>query len=270
MRHTDLVHDSQVLDMGLLALKPYFDPNGVIERIPAIDTLIERMSVLDFIRQQTYYSDPRRAVTQILRGLVNYQFLTRWTYGDGTKRNKKSPTTRAFLITPKGRDRLKELNSPIAPVQTSRPSLAVETIPEPVAEPVPNGNVMARVEQEAATIQPLMEKHDSLIEDLAAYEDFLGDNENQSTQADADLIKINSQIKELQKEQARIITLLEEAVGHRKEAEKKIGALQQERESFLREIRDTSEKIARLKEQIRTILYPNTPNSSAEKSAPGA
>jgi len=264
--HKDLVHNQDVLDMGLLALQPYFDGNGTIERVPAIDVLIDKLHMLDYIRQQDYYKDARRATSQILRGLANYQFLTRWTYGEG--KGRKSPTTRAFILTPKGRERLASLHAPISvPEPAHRPTLATETV-EPSTEPAqPNGNLMATVEAQAEALKPLMDEHDGLNEDIDAYEEFLDDNQRQQQENDATRTKIKTQIEELKQEQQRLAKLMADAEKQRAAAEQKAQTLQKEQESYSREKKETVEKVAALKARIRSILYPEEDQRKSELGA---
>ena len=263
-RHTDLIHNQDVLDKGLLALQPYFDPNGTIERIPAIDMLVERLDILDFIRQQEYYKDARRAVSQILRGLVNQQFLTRWTYG-GVKGRKA--TTRAFIITPKGRDRLAQLQSPIPAPAQPRPALAAETVTEHPTHL--DSNLLAKVEREAEAIKPLMDEHDSLNEDIAAYDEFLNESRRQLAAIEPERRKINSQMEELTREMDRITGLIENASKQRAELVRREAKLVQEMESYAQEKKFAVEKVASLKERIRLILYRDTPHQGVEKSELG-
>ena len=272
-RHTDLVHNQEILDRGLMALRPYFDGNGTIERIPAIDVLVEKMDVVNFIHNQDYYKDARRAVSQILRGLVNHQFLTRWTYGEG--RGTKSPTTRAFLITPKGRERLAQLNTPITTPSQPRPAIAAETI-EPMTSKDheekhhQNGNLLAKVEEEAEALTPLMDEHDGLNEDIAAYDEFLDDNQRQMAEIEAEQQKIKTRMDKLSKEMDRLTRLLEEDAKKKASLTLREAKLAQEMESYVREKRAAVEKVAALKEKIRTILYKRPPQSDHGKSDLGA
>jgi hypothetical protein len=269
IKHYDLVHNQNILDMGLLALQPYFDPNGVIERVPAIDILIDRMEVTAFIALQHYYKDARRAVSQILRGLVDYQFLTRWTYGETPRRtSKKPPTTRAFIITPKGREQLIALNAPLAEPSTHRPVLAIGTVAEETPPPVADSSVLLKkVEQQAEILQPLMNEHDSLVEDIAAYGEFLAGCEKEREAIQAEVLRAESQISDFEKEQARIAALLNEATLKHRSLVMSLVQIDEEWRSYNDEKDAAQVKLHALKNRIKDLLYGG---NSEQKSARGA
>jgi hypothetical protein len=257
--------------MGLLALQPYFDPNGVIERVPAINVLIDRMEIAAFIAGQHYYKDARRAVSQILRGLVDYQFLTRWTYGETPRRtSKKPPTTRAFIITPKGREQLVSLNAPLAEPSTHRPALAIGTIADaeetapPIAEP---DVLLKKVEQQAAVLQPLMNEHDGLVEDIAAYQEFLAGCGREREAIQEEVLRAESQVSDFEKEQARITALKDEAILKHRSLIMSLFKKDEELSSYDKEVKAAQERLAALKNRIKNILYGG---SAEQKSAQGA
>ncbi len=103
----NLKENSRSLMNGLVAISFGLDRDGHIMRQRAVELLIEELDLTNFVHAAPEYTEPVRAATVILSGLCDRGLLSRWI--PHRKRNRVRDTTKGYIITPFGRQKLEGL-----------------------------------------------------------------------------------------------------------------------------------------------------------------
>lgn len=154
LRVIGLGNNGTALTHALCAISANLDHDGGVLRKLAISTIIDELDLNGFCEVHPQYNVPNKAAAVIIRGLVKLGWVSRWMY---PCRNGSSPTTKGYLITPAGRDRLRGMRDLMPdPIQAK--------VFKPIQESnqVENGAILGKVQQRLGQLQPLLEEHDKL------------------------------------------------------------------------------------------------------------
>lgn len=111
---TRIGDDPTSLNHGLIALCMGMNPqDGSIFRANAIRLLIQELAINDFVRNSRY-THPIKTATQLMRGLVDKGYVSRWT-ATRRKPGRLREGTKAYLLTPMGRQQLLDLTPKMPP-----------------------------------------------------------------------------------------------------------------------------------------------------------
>ena len=158
LRVIGLGDNGTALTHALCALSAILDPDGGVLRKLAIATIIDELDLNGFCEVHPQYNVPNKAAAVIVKGLVKRGWVSRWMY---PCRNGSSQTTKGYLITPAGRDRLRGMRDLMPdPIQAK--------VFKPIQESnqVENGAILGKVQQSLGQLQPLLEEHDKLATEI--------------------------------------------------------------------------------------------------------
>ena len=175
----DVCNDQDVLDRGLLAICDFIHAeHGHILRPMAMHLITTRLELDNFVDGHSVYNQVSRVATLVVKGLCDKSFLSRWRYGGADQPKRSDNSTKGYILTPSGRDRLRVLKGntailPAAPAQPTVPQIPVEKL----ITPVQDGELIDRVANQVNVLQPLMDQFDKAEGDLKAANELLEENQ---------------------------------------------------------------------------------------------
>jgi len=175
----DVCNDQDVLDRGLLAICDFIHAeHGHILRPMAMHLITTRLELDNFVDGHSVYNQVSRVATLVVKGLCDKSFLSRWRYGGADQPKRSDNSTKGYILTPSGRDRLRVLkgNTAILPAAPVQP-IVLQTPVEKLITPVQDGELIDRVANQVNVLQPLMDQFDKAEGDLKAANELLEENQ---------------------------------------------------------------------------------------------
>lgn len=102
---TGLRENSLAMRNGLVALCYGMSINDhAVLRKEAIQILIQELGLIEFVKNNTAYTDPVKVATTIINGLTDNGHISRWHHPQQKGKTKRvRDTTKGYLLTPMGR-----------------------------------------------------------------------------------------------------------------------------------------------------------------------